>query len=354
MSELPNWPYAHGRPVSHARIRSVPEDFRVDEILGFVADGEGEHLLLQVEKRGANTAWVARQLARIAGLRTRDVSYAGRKDRNAVTVQHFTVWLGKRPEPDWTAIDDSEFRILSVQRHRRKLRLGALQGNRFRLIVRELAGPTSALEERLQAIRDRGVPNYFGEQRFGRDGGNIKRALAFFSDPRRVRDRDTRSLLLSTARSLIFNAVLAQRVQQGTWNAVLPGEACMLDGSRSVFCAHEVDAALQARVAEGDVHPSGPLWGKGVSLVDLRVAELEKEVAEQYAVWARGLETAGLQLARRALRLPVQELCWTFPDDKTLSLEFVLPAGAYATAVLREIIIANTTSEGAGDDVEQD
>lgn len=354
MDQLPVWSFAHGLPPHRARLRCAPEDFRVDEVLGFSADGAGEHLLVQVEKRGANTAWVARELARIAGVRARDVSYAGRKDRNAVTVQHFTLWLGKRPEPDWFANVHPEYRVLSSVRHGRKLRLGALKGNRFRLVLRDLSGSVDDLDARLRVIHREGVPNYFGPQRFGRSAGNIARAERFFADPRSVRDREQRSLLLSTARSLIFNEVLSARVASGTWNTALQGEVCMLEGSHSVFRAVETDAALQKRMATGDVHPTGPLWGKGEVLSGGEVAALEQAVAQNLAVFARGLEQAGVACARRALRLPVNELCWQFDDQHTLTLNFFLPAGAYATAVLRELVQPYESDQGASDDVEQD
>ncbi|MGH8401682.1 MAG: tRNA pseudouridine(13) synthase TruD, partial [Gammaproteobacteria bacterium] len=312
-------------------------------------------LLLQVEKRGANTAWVARELARIAGVRSRDVSYAGRKDRNAVTTQHFTLWLGKRPEPDWAAHADQEYRVLSSVRHRRKLRLGALAGNRFRLVLRDLSEPATRFETRLRRIREQGVPNYFGSQRFGRGGNNITNAERFFADPRSIRDRDLRSLLLSTARSLIFNAVLSERVAQGTWDTAIQGEACMLEGSHSVFRSAEVDATLRSRVGSGDVHPTGPLWGEGDTLVSGEAAMLETRVAQQHPVLARGLEAAGLAAARRALRLPVPDLRWQSEDEGTLTLEFFLPAGAYATTVLRELIeIIENPAAGASNDAEED
>ncbi|HET7651040.1 MAG TPA: tRNA pseudouridine(13) synthase TruD [Gammaproteobacteria bacterium] len=354
MDQLPVWSFAYGLPPHLARIRCVPEDFRVDEVLGFEADGAGEHVLVQVEKRGANTAWVARELARSAGIRARDVSYAGRKDRNAVTVQHFTLWLGKQAEPDWSEMPHPEYRVLSSVRHRRKLRLGALKGNRFRLVLRDVTGPVDALDRRLQTLRREGVPNYFGPQRFGRNAGNIARAERFFADPRSVRDREQRSLLLSTARSLIFNSVLSERVAGGTWNTALPGEVCMLEGSHSVFRAVEADAALPERMATGDVHPTGPLWGTGETLAAGGAAALEQTVAQSLAVFARGLEQMDVACARRALRLPVRELNWQFDDRQTLTLDFFLPAGAYATAVLRELVQPYDSEEGAGDDAEQD
>lgn len=350
MAVLPEWVRASGPVTVRGRLRVLPEDFRVEEVLGFEADGAGEHLLVKVEKRGANTLWVARQLARAAGIPQRDVSYAGIKDRHAVAVQHFSLWLGKRTEPDWAAVANPEFRVLSVVRHGRKLRIGALKGNRFQVVLRDISEPAGNLEEKLAVIRFQGVPNYFGPQRFGRDGANIESAAKMFSDSRSVRDRKMRGLLLSAARSLIFNAVLSRRVVDRNWNRLLPGEMCMLDGTHSVFHAETVDAELEARCSAGDVHPTGPLWGRGAGGVSAEVQKLESAVADQYALIARGLETAGLEAARRALRLPVPDLNWAAVDERTLRLEFFLPAGAYATAVVRELLDA----DGGERDADQD
>ncbi|MGA9855995.1 MAG: tRNA pseudouridine(13) synthase TruD [Gammaproteobacteria bacterium] len=337
MSQLPRWAHAHGPVTTSARIRSTPEDFQVEEILGFEADGEGEHLLLKIEKRGANSVWVAKELARYAGVSSREVSYAGMKDRNAVAVQHFSLWLGKHAQPDWAAHQHAEFRILTVARHRRKLRIGSLKGNRFRVMLRDLSAPVKALESKLAIIHERGVPNYFGPQRFGRGGANIAQVEALFSGQLSLRDRKLRGLLLSTARSLLFNAVLSRRIQEQTWDKVLAGEICMLEGNHSVFHAESVDAALMARAQSGDLHPTGPLWGRGESRVTGEAAALESAVVRDYAVFTQGLENAGLEQARRALRLPLKELSWTLDGHRSLVLEFFLPAGAYATAVLREL-----------------
>ncbi|HVC28179.1 MAG TPA: tRNA pseudouridine(13) synthase TruD [Gammaproteobacteria bacterium] len=338
MTHIPRWAHAHGPVTASARIRSTPEDFHVEEILGFEADGEGEHLLLKVEKRGANTLWVARELARYAGVSSRDVSYAGMKDRNAVTVQHFSLWLGKHAQPDWSTHSDQEFRILDIARHRRKLRIGSLKGNHFQIVLRDLSVPANELISKLESIRERGVPNYFGSQRFGRDGANIAQVEALFSGQLSLRDRKLRGLLLSTARSLLFNAVLSRRVQEHSWDRALAGEICMLEGSHSVFHAESVDDALIARAQTGDLHPTGPLWGKGESRVSGEVAALESSVVRDYAGFAQGLENAGLEQARRALRLPLKDLVWTTDTAQSLVLEFFLPAGAYATAVLRELV----------------
>lgn len=345
---LPAWAFAHGAVTARGRLKASPEDFRVDEVLGFEADGEGPHALLTVQKRGANTRWVAEQLASLAGLPARDVGYAGLKDRHAVTVQHFTVPIEGRPEPDWQAVVSDEYQVLAAARHRRKLKIGALKGNRFRIVLRELTVPAESLLPRLEAIAARGVPNYFGAQRFGRGGANIPKAEAMLVEGRRIFDRRLRSLLLSTARSLLFNELLSARVAAGTWDRIMPGEVLMLDGSRSVFKSEAADADLARRLAEGDVHPTGPLWGRGEPASAGEARALEEGAVAAHAGLVQGLARAGVDMARRALRLPVRELAWEFPDAHTLTLSFFLPAGAYATTVLRELI----ESDGIVEDTE--
>jgi tRNA pseudouridine13 synthase len=337
MDKLPDWARAYGPVTASARIRSVPEDFRVEEVLGFAADGEGPHVMLTVEKRGANTHWVAGQLARHAGIPPREVGYAGLKDRHAVTVQSFTLNIDRRPEPDWSALPTDEFKVLKSERHRRKLKTGALEGNRFRLMLRDLSVAASDLRPRLESIQTRGVPNYFGVQRFGRGAANIEKAEAALSGRLRIHDRRLFSLLLSVARSLIFNDLLAERVQAGNWDRLLSGEVMMLDGSHSVFRAEAADAELQQRLAAGDVHPTGPLWGRGEPMTTDEVQALEAEVAARHPELTAGLIKVGVEMARRSLRLAVKDFAWQEASEG-LILEFFLPAGAYATAVLRELV----------------
>lgn len=330
-------PRALGAPVLSARFRASPEDFLVEEIDGFEASGSGEHLLLTIEKRGMNTAFAAKRIAQWAGLPELAIGYAGLKDRHAVTRQRFSVHLPKRVAPDLQSLQSEDLRVLKSEWHAKKLPRGALAGNRFVLTLREVEGGRDAIEQRLQAIAARGVPNYFGEQRFGRDGDNVANALAMFAG-RRVR-REQRTMLLSAARSELFNRVLAARVVRDDWDAGLDGEVWMLDGSRSVFGPEPWNDALAARLADFDIHPSGPLWGAG----ELRTASAAKEVelsalADDPAPALRaGLETAGLKQERRALRLRPQQLQWRWLQDEALELQFALPPGAYATVVLREL-----------------
>lgn len=330
------WQFAFGRPAATGRLRSRPEDFRVDEELGFEPDGSGEHVLLQIRKRNTNTEWLARQIARTAGVRPRDVSYAGLKDRNAVTSQWFSIHLPGREAPDWGAIESDDVHFLSAARHGRKLRRGALELNRFTIIVRELKGDSGELGERLAAVAARGVPNYFGEQRFGRGFGNLERAQALFEGARE-RDRHKRGLYLSAARSFLFNEVLSRRVGEGCWDAILPGECVMLAGSRSFFVAGAPDAEILARLAAGDIHPSGSLWGRGDLPSREAAAELERSVLGAYPLMTDGLERAGLEQERRPLRLAPAGLDWTLAEN-SVELRFTLPAGAFATSVLRELV----------------
>ena len=336
-------PRAHGEPVLSARIRTVPEDFDVTELDGFAASGSGEHLLLTVEKRGMNTAFVARLLAEWAGVDERAVGYAGLKDRHALTRQRFSVQLPGREAPDIATLERDDpatgqrLRVLDQARHARKLPRGALAGNRFALVLREVEGERGAVDGRLQAIADRGVPNYFGAQRFGHGGGNVAKARRMFAGLR-VR-RDERALLLSAARSELFNRVLAARVGDGSWDRGLEGEAWMLDGSRSVFGPEPWSDALAARLDAFDIHPSAPLWGRGElrSADEAKARELAALADADGLALRAGLEAAGLEQERRASRLRPQGLAWEWRGGDALHLAFTLPPGAYATSVLAEL-----------------
>jgi tRNA pseudouridine13 synthase len=334
---LPDWPRTFGAPHAVASLRVSPEDFRVDEQLGFAPDGEGEHALLQIQKRNRNTSDVARLLARHAGVRERDVSFGGLKDRNAVTTQWFSVWLPGRETPDWSPIESDDLRVLVSARHRRKLQRGTLQGNAFEIVLRNVEGDREELEHRLHTVAQRGVPNYFGEQRFGRDGGNLAKAVEMFNG-RRVKDRELRSLFLSAARSFLFNEVLAVRVQDGSWQKVLPGEAVMLAGKHSFFMCEQPDEEIERRLTAGDIHPSGPLWGKGELPTHGVARALEEWAVAGQLLFTEGLAKADLRQERRALRLPVTDLNCEWSAQADLRLRFSLPSGSYATAVLRELV----------------
>ncbi len=317
------------------RLRQVPEHFVVDEVLGFVPNGGGEHRWLQIQKCGITTHQVARAVARYASVPQRNVGYSGLKDRNAVATQWFSVLMSGSREPDWNTLNSRSLRIVQSVRHHRKLRRGTHRANRFRVVIRNVEGPDTLLQERLADIQRRGAPNYFGEQRFGYDGNNLRRAERLFAG-RRERNRVKRGLYLSAARSWIFNHVLSQRVNAGTWDRLQAGDMAMLDGTRSVFSVRDVDAVLQQRLERGDVHPTGPLAGAGETAVDQGVQQLEAAVMARFPGWDEGLADAGMRHERRSLRLRVGDLRWWATDPGTWMLEFSLQRGQFATAVLRE------------------
>ncbi len=330
-------PFAHAYdplPIS-GLIRQAPEDFVVVEVLGFEPGGEGEHQWLQVEKRGITTRDAARALANHAGTPLREIGYSGLKDRNAVATQWFSVRVRPSKEPDWQALHSNSLRIVESTRHRRKLRRGSHRANRFRVVLRNLDAPSMLLQQRLTAIQRCGVPNYFAAQRFGRAGENLRRAEQLFAG-RAERDRFKRGLYLSAARAWIFNHVLSQRVEVGTWDRLQPGDMAMLDGTRSVFPVTDVDAVLQRRVENGDVHPSGPLAGSGDGGVGRDVQALEAAVIGRFSAWDAALADAGLRHQRRSLRVWVDALRWTACASDTWVLEFNLQRGQFATALLRE------------------
>lgn len=329
--------FAWGGPAGRGLIRARPEDFEVEEVLGHEPSGAGEHLWLWLEKREQNTVDVAGMLARAIDVHPREVSFAGLKDRNAVTRQWFSVHLAGRTDPSWSEWQLPGVRILAAQRSARKIQRGRLKGNRFILVVRELDGNREALTERLEQLREHGAPNSFGEQRFG--GNNIARARALFAgEMRRKPGKHKRGFYLSAARSLLFNQVLEQRIQDNSWNYIVEGDVAMLDGSQAFFQPEQDDPEIAARCARLDIHPTGPLAGLGTSPVSGPVAELEQRIFAAESDLVRGLEQFRLQHERRALRMRVGELEWEWIQPNSLRLAFTLGSGSYATSVLRELI----------------
>ena len=312
---LPQWPNAYPASGASATLKLLNADFIVTELPLQPPCGEGEHIWLDVEKNGANTAFVAQQLADAAGVPERDVGYAGLKDRHAITRQWFSIHLPKGDTPDLTRLQHPEFKVLGQSRHLKKLRAGDLQGNRFRIVLRDVTGDRDAIERNLQAVASHGVPNYFGAQRFGHDGGNVEQGRAMLAREVRVRNPKKKGIYLSAVRSFVFNEVLALRIRQGLWGQTLPGD-----------------------VPDEAGRPTGPLWGRGRVSSSDQAQALENGVAERHATLCDGMEHAGLDQARRALVVCPADMAWDWPLADQLVLTFALPAGAYATSVLNEIL----------------
>ncbi len=333
------WPRARGAPPARALIRCQPEDFLVSEELGFELSGEGEHVFLYLQKRNLNSMELLQRLAALSGVPERDIGVSGLKDRNAVTRQWFSVGMAGREEPDWLALEaGGDVQLLQRGRHSRKLRRGVHRANRFSLVLRAVSGELTALEQRLDQVSLQGVPNYFGEQRFGRNGATLEQARRWAQGGGRRLTRAKRSLYLSALRSFLFNTALAARVEAGNWNSICDGDVCMLQGTRSLFACGVVDDELRARASGGDVHPGLPLWGRGISPASPERAMQQREALMEHRVICDFLEREGLELSWRPARLLADDFCWRFCDDGALQLDFSLGAGAYATALLAEIV----------------
>ena len=334
---VPELPRGYGSPPARATLSADTDDFRVTEIEKFLPEGDGTHAWLRIRKRGVNTEEVATTLARLAGTPRSAVGFAGMKDRLAIAVQWFSVDLAGRAEPRWASVESESIEILDVARHPRKLRRGTLRGNRFEIVLRDATGVGVGLDRRLAAVRDGGVPNYFGPQRFGRDGANLRLAESLLVGRRRIRDRHRRGLAFSAARAHVFNRVLAARIEANVWNAPVDGDVMMLEGRRSVFALDRVDGEARGRTARGEIHPTGPLWGRGPRLVAGIARNIEDRAVAETAPLCEGLERERLSQARRALRVNVRALECRIEAEGRLSLRFSLPPGAYATTVLGEL-----------------
>lgn len=332
-----------GAPVCRAVLKRHPEDFQVDEVLGFAPDGAGEHLWLQVEKAGLNTDRVARALAATLGLSPAMVSWSGLKDRHALTRQWFSVhWPGGGDWPlgdAWQQDEDGRWRVVQALRSSRKLRRGAHAGNAFRITLREVAGDRDVIETRLNAMAATGVPNHFGLQRFGHGARNIDQGLMLLADRRagRRRRRDNReSLWISAVRSALFNQVLDRRVADGSWTRWCEGDVLQLDGRGSFFTpAPEALPEALSRLASQALHVTGPLPGDGAPAVTATVAALEAEVLSPWVSVCADLAALRVPGQRRALRLRVEDLVWSWSAPDTLVLSFTLTAGAFATSMLQ-------------------
>ncbi len=335
--------YAHGGPICSAAFKQHPRDFVVIERLPFEADAEGHHWLVEIEKTDLNTLDMLDALSKRFNFARKNIGYSGLKDRFAITRQFVTIPRDAVSEDELNNADESSWKVLSVNAHRRKLRVGSHRQNAFEITLRELPQELpvcEALERRLEEIKVCGVPNYFGPQRFGHDGGNLRKARQMFEEQRKL-PRQQHRFAVSAARSSIFNAVLAHRVESGSWNQLVEGEAVNLDGSSSWFSHTKLGTDDAERFAAFDLHPSGPMWGAGEPPVTAVALQIENEVIQAHESFASGLAKLGLKQERRALRQRVRDLEWTL-DNGTLSLSFALNKGSFATSVLRELV----SSEG--------
>lgn len=312
MFEL-DFAYAFGRPEVTADFRVELDDFVVDENLGFEPEGQGEHIYLQIQKRGVNTEWLAKQLARFAEVKTMDVSYCGMKDRHARTTQWFSVYKPKgkiRPWDQFAEFAGDEVVVMQQTVGTKKLRRGQHQANDFAIRLRGLSQPLESLDHKLKILREQGAPNYFGEQRFGHNRQNLSSAAIWMADTRGQNPGSNRAIWMSAMRSYVFNRVLHHRLMETS-----------LDNLSAM---------------------TGPMWGRG----RLTGADADWELACLAGLEPvlNGLEHCGMNQERRPLWISLPGLCWEFLDETDVLLKFSLGSGQYATSVLRELAVVNDRS----------
>lgn len=322
-------------------LRSTPEDFVVDEVPLYEPQGTGEHLYALVRKRGVDTMEAVRRLAKRLGASPRDAGTAGLKDKWAVTTQWVSfAWPLAKPVPEATALSGDDVEVLRLARHANKLKTGHLAGNRFTLVLRDLTGGAEdEVVAAYRAIGERGLPNAFGVQRFGRGGENGPRALAWLrGEGEAPRDPKLKRLLLSALQSELFNDVLARRTAEGTADRVLTGDLVQLGDSHKVFLSTDGEAD-SARAARGEVTATGPMFGVEMRSPEGHPAELEAAVLRErlgsidlFRPHARIAEGA-----RRPLWLRPRDLGVTVLQPMCIRLSFVLPKGAYATEVVAAV-----------------
>ncbi len=336
-------PKRHGSPLGSAIFRSKPEDFRVEELLGFTPSGEGEHCLLWVEKCRMSSNEAAGLIAEKLGIRKRLVSHCGLKDRNALTRQWFSVHIPGQESPAAQAWNIEGLRVLKITRNGRKLRRGVHAGNRFKIRLRQCSFTAADMDQRWQMICEHGVPNYFGLQRFGRDGNNVEKARAMMRGEMQVHDRQLRGLFLSAARSQIFNAVVAARVGNATWDTPMEGEVYGFADNRSIILPSKQRGDECDRFCAQQLELTAPLWGAGDPLSESVVLTFENGIVDQCRDLCTGLEEFGLRQERRVMRLRPNATSTQW-QGRDLLLNFDLPKGAYATTVLNALCSLVTPS----------
>jgi tRNA pseudouridine13 synthase len=334
---LSQFSYLLGEPNAKAKLKVVAEDFRVIEQLGFPLTGSGEHLMLRIRKRGENTSFVANELAKACGVQSRDIGWAGLKDRHAVTEQWLSVYL-----PKSEGIDFSEFlaqyphiEILEQTRHNKKLKAGDLIGNQFELRLTQVTD-VDAVIERLNAIKQSGVPNYYGTQRFGRNGSNLTEARRWGKENVRSRNQNQRSLLLSSARSWIFNQIVAARIDQNLFDQLLIGDIVEYHAELVTVTAENV-AQLQQAVTDGEAMITAALAGDNALPTQDQGLALEQTYLDNEEALMSLIRSNRMRHDRRAIKLLPQNMTWQ-TDNELVIVSFGLPAGGFATSVLREVV----------------
>ena len=356
LSQTETLNYLESRPEISGNIKLDFADFVVQEDLGFSPSGFGNHIFVSVTKKGLTTIDVAKKISEVAGHKLSSIGYSGMKDKNGECTQWFSFPLTDNVEQILSSIEDANLSVVASKLNERKLKIGSHRRNFFDITIRNCAGGQDTFEDRLQAIREYGVPNYFGMQRFGHKMQNV---IAFYesiiSDESSVStckkanrykvNSTTRGIQISAARAFLFNEVLSARLNMENWTTYLPGDVLNLDGTESYFLLEEDDQRekIQRRLDIFDIHISGPLAGiiklKDKYVTRLKAADIELGSLNKYEELLIGLKNLNVMASRRPLRFRAENLQWFWINRNTLKVTFSLRKGCYATSLLREVCL---------------
>lgn len=329
--------YLCGQPTAKAKIKARPEHFKVIEDLGYTFSGEGEHVMVCIRKTGENTSFVANELAKACCVKSKDVGWAGLKDRHAVTEQWLSVYLPDGKLPNLAAFEKQypSIQVLAMTRHHKKLRPGDLQGNHFELTLSEVTDIDNVVQ-RLQVLAEQGVPNYFGQQRFGKDGNNLHEARRWGRDNVRSRNQNQRSLYLSAARSWIFNHIVSARIQSGCFESFIEGDIALKNGASELVSGEQL-MEFNQQLADQKVQITAALAGDNALPTQSAAQALEQQALDAEPDLMKLIRGNRMRHDRRVIALHPQQLQWQV-DNNNIVLSFTLDAGSFATSIVRELI----------------
>ncbi|WP_086983090.1 tRNA pseudouridine(13) synthase TruD [Vibrio aphrogenes] len=331
--------YLCGKPIATAKIKAQAKDFQVIEDLGFDFSGEGEHLMVRIRKEGENTAFVANEIARLCGVPSKNVGWAGLKDRHAVTEQWLSVHLPKpemRFDPQELEDLHPSIKVLETSRHNKKLRPGDLASNQFVIRLTDISDQADILA-RLEKIQHLGVPNYYGAQRFGREGNNLHEARRWGRDNVRTRNQNKRSMYLSTARSWIFNHIVSSRIEQGVFETLLEGDIVRNSLGETLMVDADNITQLQPQLAQAQIQITAALAGDNALPTQGQALQLEQVFVDAEEDLMKLIRGNRMRHDRRVIGLTAHNMQWHQEQDDIV-LSFSLPAGCFATSILRELI----------------
>jgi len=339
--------YPYGAAKISGVIKTSVADFLVDEILGFEPSGEGEHLFLRIEKTGLSTHELIDQIALDFNIKPRDVGYSGLKDKHAITRQWLSLHLAGQMQ-SMTIPETSSYKILEQGWHAKKLKPGSHRSNRFEVLIREVDSFGETTQQQLELIREKGMANYFGQQRFGVSDDNVSRALQVFANARKTRklSRTRKGIYLSALRSELFNQILSARIGRDIWNKPVEGDVFMLSGSQSIF-QEEITDEIIGRFSLFDISSTASLFGEGENRLNFQALEIEQTIFKENAEICDCLLRLKAKLHRRPIRIQVKNLEVDYQSaNKLINIKAELPRGSYFTSLLNHFVDFGTGRAG--------